>query len=120
MRPILEVEDNGCFDCQGVECTYMLRNEVWNEAWPNYLSDRDERRTKIQEEVLDGLDPDLAIAADEEELAYKLETHGRLFLCLSCVENRLDRALVVTDFLPWEEAPCNRLLLLGYLMGSKT
>ena len=119
MRPTLEVEDNGCFDCQGVEATYMLCDAVWSRAWPTYLADRDERQTKIREVVLDGLDPAFAIAADEENIAYKLETHGRLFLCLSCVEKRLGRALSLTDFVPWEQAPCNRLLLLGYRMGSR-
>lgn len=119
MRPLLKVEDNGCFDCEGVECTYMLKDDVWAEAWPTYRADRDKHRTGVQEEFLRGLDPDLATPADKENLMFKLETHGRVFLCLTCVEKRLDRSLVLLDFEPWEIAPCNRLVFFGHLIGSK-
>lgn len=107
----LEVEDNRCFDCERDEVTYMVHDTVWLEAWPTYGSDLEERRKAVSEEACaKGLDGDLLI--------WRIETHGRLFLCLGCLELRLGRNLIMGDFTPWEDAPCNRLILLGWKLAK--
>ena len=104
LSPNMDVEDSGCFDCHKVECTYMLKDEVWAEAWPTYAKDQEEREFEIRSTHRSGA-PD--------EMLWRLETHGRLFLCFACLETRLGRALVLEDFSPMEEAPCNRAVFLG-------
>lgn len=111
LKPTLEIEDNGCFDCEKVECTYMVTDAVWNEAWPTYAEDRLEREEEIRSKYFRGGSPD--------EVMWKLETHGRLFLCLACLETRLGRRLALADFVPMEDAPCNRAVFFGARIESE-
>jgi hypothetical protein len=108
-----EVEDNGCFDCAGVECTYMVHHHVWATAWPSYETDTDARRKTVAESArVRGYLP------GSEGFALDMEAFGRLFLCLHCLSLRLGRHLRPDDFLPGTRAPCNRSIELGLAMGK--
>ena len=110
MKPNLEIEDNGCFDCEKVECTYMVKDEVWSEAWPTYAEDHQGRDEEIRAKYFRIGAPD--------EVMWKLETHGRLFLCVACLETRLGRQLALEDFTPMGKAPCNRAIFLAAHFGA--
>lgn len=107
--PNPELEDDGCFDCGFVEATYMVHDTVWMEAWPSYWEDRTERRE--HEAAKFGELGELGEPGTYDricDLQLRLETHGRLFLCLPCLADRLKRPLRLDDFTPWREALCNR------------
>lgn len=80
---------HGCVDC-GAEDSYMLRNEVWREAFPNYVEVKKQRKLE---------DP-----------------KNHTCVCIPCVEKRLGRDLRITDFV---EAPINRNIFLGYRIAKE-
>jgi hypothetical protein len=109
----LQVEDNGCFDCTGVECTYMVHRRVWALAWPSYEVDKAARRKTVAE-----IARARGHAPGSDGFALDMAAFGRLFLCLPCLSERLGRPLRPDDFLPGTRAPCNRAIELGVSMGK--
>jgi hypothetical protein len=109
----LQVEDNGCFDCTGVECTYMVHRRVWALAWPSYDVDKAARQKTVAE-----IARARGHAPGSDGFALDMEAFGRLFLCLPCLSERLGRPLRPDDFLPGTRAPCNRAIELGVSMGK--
>jgi hypothetical protein len=65
-----------CHDCGNIACEYMVRDSVWNRAWPEY------REKKA-----------LLVAEHPNE---RWKTH--LLLCFECLQRRLNRSLVPEDF----------------------
>ena len=86
-----------CFNCGAREESYMVMNQVWLRAWPDYWEWRRELRSL---------------------LATSANTDGkmRLLLCLSCLERKLGRPLVVSDF---TDVPINDKIFIGVRIGRR-
>jgi len=87
-----------CRDCKAYTPPYMVRNHVWNEAWPDYL----ELRRALKERHHDTWS----------------EGRSHIFLCMSCLEKRLGRALMPADF--DLELPINASIRQGLWMAKAT
>lgn len=83
-----------CYDCTSTQDWYMLRDEVWNQAWPE---DYSKLRTRLT-----------------------LENQGkRVFICLcyDCLEKRLGRSLTIDDF--DLGLPINSGIRMGFKLGLR-
>lgn len=78
-----------CYDCYSPHGIYMVKDHVWETAWPDH---RDLRK-KLQ-----GMFP----------------TRVYLELCVNCLVLRLGRPLTLDDL---EEKPINDCFFVGYAMG---
>ena len=74
----------GCVDC-GADERYMLVNEAWHKAFPDYQEVR--RKRKLEDPL------------------------NQTCLCLMCVEKRLGRLLTIEDFVNY---PINKLIFWGH------
>ena len=83
-----------CHDCKGYPDEYMVKSHTWHEAWPSYTQ---EKRQLLR------LHP-----PPHQYRAF-------LLLCFSCLEKRLKRPLMSSDF--DLDLPCNAAVRLGFYMG---
>lgn len=83
-----------CFDCRGASASYMVRNEVWLKAWPDY------------ENVKRNL-----------KMVFSGTPFTHLELCISCLEKRLGRNLNADDF--DLNLPINHGIALGLRMAKQ-
>lgn len=86
-----------CFDCQKRTTTYIVDEATWFSAWPTYLADR---KALFEEATKKGA----------------VEKPGA-FLCLDCLEKRLDRDLIIEDF---PDQPINQGVLFGFEMYRRS
>lgn len=74
-------EDTGkqfnCWDCKLVHDSFMVKNEIWRQAFPDYV----EQKRKLKEKH--GLERPFLVT---------------IHLCFRCLEKRLRRKLVPEDF----------------------
>jgi len=80
-----------CYDCRNQAVWYMVRNEVWGEAWPDYLKLRTQLRLQNQGKPV------------------------HLLLCFKCLSKRLGRELTIDDF--DLNIVSNHGILLGFELG---
>lgn len=94
------VKNHRCYDCRGWDSCYMVHDEVWAKAWPDY---REVRKALVQQY---GSPPVNGLRKD------------RIFLCLcfGCLEKRLGRPLELGDF---KRAPINEPIFFGYRMRER-
>lgn len=78
-----------CYDCYNMHGMYMVKDHVWEAAWPNH---RDLRK----------------------KLQTLFPTRAYLELCIDCLVLRLGRPLALDDL---EEKPINDCFFVGYAMG---
>jgi len=83
--------NGNCYDCGKCSCMYMVHDELWQKAWPEYRELR-------------------------AELVPKYSFRIFLCLCLECLEVRIKRPLLISDFTP---APINDGIRIGYTLGKK-
>ena len=84
-----------CWDCKQRTDPYMVQDDVWLEAWPDYMVWREHLTSLLRTKD-------------------KPNNPLRLVLCFDCLERRLGRKLVIYDL---TSAPINRLLKKGAEMG---
>jgi hypothetical protein len=74
-------EDTGkqfnCWDCKLVHNSFMVKDPIWKQAFPDYA----EQKKKLKEKY-------------KEDKPFLVTIH----LCFTCVEKRLGRKLVPSDF----------------------
>jgi hypothetical protein len=87
----------GCYVCDKATPTYMVLDEVWLKAFPNYREVQSELRARWP--------------GKEREHREK----RFVSLCLYCLEQRLGRSLLATDF--DLGLPINQGILWGALMA---
>lgn len=87
-----------CHDCKGHNDEYMVRPEVWAQAWPTYQHDKKILLAKVRDGKL------------QQWAAF-------LLLCLDCLERRLGRPLSEADF--DFGIVINRPLALGFAIGLR-
>lgn len=87
-----------CRDCKDYSTPYMVRDEVWNEAWPEYRELRQVLREKHRNTWSEG--------------------KSHVYLCLPCLEKRLGRTLMPADF--DLELPINAAIRQGLWMAKAT
>lgn len=82
-----------CSDCNTYHPIYMVQDELWKTAWPEFVDLHKQLRLKQKE----------------------LQVRGAgMNLCIGCLERRLGRLLTIDDF-TW--APANANVHLGYRMA---
>lgn len=84
-----------CEDCAILPEHYMVRNEVWALAWPDYEEERMRRRRQ-----------------------WRHDGTGSFFclLCFACLEKRLGRKLTANDFNL--ELPINKPIAFGMRLAQ--
>jgi hypothetical protein len=92
-----------CFDCHEMGGEYMVHNHVWYTALPPQYEHQ------IRSKLLTA-----ARANSVCSLAHR-PTGIPLRLCLRCLEKRLGRKLLLTDF---TDAPINNSVRFGFAMGA--
>jgi hypothetical protein len=83
-----------CNDCGKLNDSYMVRNDVWRAAWPDYSHRK----------------------AEALRLYPKPDVRRHLLLCFRCLEKRLGRTLFPQDFdltLPINSGICLGLNMLA-------
>jgi hypothetical protein len=70
-----------CWDCDKDATGYMLKDDLWHQAWPTYDNDRKE-----------------AAAQYGKDESGKRNPMACLCLCFGCLEKRLGRRLTPLDF----------------------
>lgn len=86
-----------CQDCRRPCGSYMVKDAVWRQAWPDYAKKKQELMQKYH------------------GTPEYFRTH--LSLCLGCLQKRLGRKLAKEDF--DLTLPINNLLLVGMELGAK-
>jgi hypothetical protein len=77
---------NTCFECLGYGHRYMVTEDVWNSAWPEY------KELEVS-------------AAKELRRTWNPDGSMRLLLCFKCLSKKLGRDFVHGDF---TDVPINR------------
>ena len=87
-----------CWDCKGWSHAYMVHDEIWLKAWPDYPTMR------------------LFLKSVLCTKSHGREAGGemRLVLCFECLEKRLGRKLRIVDLTDY---PINNLLKKGAAMA---
>jgi hypothetical protein len=78
-----------CYDCYNLHGMYMVKDHVWEAAWPDHKAVR-------------------------QKLQALFPARVHLDLCLNCLILRLGRDITLDDL---TEKPVNDLIVLGYAMG---
>ena len=71
-----------CHDCKGGNHDYMVKKEVWLQAWPTYHEEHKALLAEIRQARKEG----------------RTNGRGHLLLCFNCLKKRLGRPLTVDDF----------------------
>ena len=104
-----------CRDCDGHGAYYMVTNDVWLQAWPTYVEDKN-RELDVCEVAL-GIPTDEKLTEEQHTLIGRSGDLPSGMLCLPCLEKRLGRPLDIEDF-P-EHLPVNFGIISGYRMAKK-
>jgi len=113
----LEHKRCDCFDCHKTSYAYMLTEQVWKRAMPEY----DEVRAALwkwyeatqPENFREGTDES---NSDPSRFMLPGKPVISVRLCYRCVEGRLGRSLVIKDFSP---APINESIRFAHRMSKR-
>jgi len=113
---LLRAVKGWCWDCGERVPDYIVQKEVWNAAWPG--DDRmGTKRLKRLKQAATRVFPERARSIDSNLV------HVHVHLCFPCLEKRLGRKLVITDFTTKTRAGKivkeNAGIFLGFMLGQK-
>lgn len=95
-----------CYDCKGVPSEYMVKDEVWRAAFPDYNA--------VKATLMANHQPPADLTCSEcQKVQFRRACH--VWLCLHCLGVRLGRSLTANDFKL--DAPINGSLVLGMRLG---
>lgn len=103
-----------CHDCQCFVDPYMVKDQVWEQAIPDYSRLARYLYQKVLDEM--GLRSPVEVRnlGPEEKKEFRARSYA-IQLCFSCLQERLERPLEISDF---TEAPINDKIRLGFNMGE--
>lgn len=115
-----------CLDCGGYAHHYMVHNAVWDAAWQvqdvEDLTRRKEFRNALAKRGAE-LFPEAPRWTGLERKYNTPHAQVWLLICFSCLERRLNRPLVIDDFIrqgqPGTSLPINDSIFFGYALAVK-